>query len=109
MGATWVISLEHMLDENGEINGPKGLNWKLAEHIYAIVAMASRPKHIPQPRFQVRCRRWPGRKQCPGRIKTIVEPFDRRIVWWCPVCQENGYIRNWQGSIWDLRNSEEIH
>jgi len=104
MGDTWVVSLAHLLDGNGEITGTKGLNWKLAEHIYAIVAMASRPDKILQSGLQVRCRRSSGRKQCSGRIEASVEPFYGRIVWWCPVCEDNGYISDWKGSIWDLRN-----
>ena len=39
MGDTWVVSLEHMLDENGAIAAPKGPARKLAEHIVAIVAI----------------------------------------------------------------------
>ena len=44
---TWVVSLEHMLDENRAIAAPKAPARKLAEHIFSIVAMASRPEIIP--------------------------------------------------------------
>jgi hypothetical protein len=44
MGDTWIVSLEHFLDENGAIAAPKGPARNLAEHITAIVAMASRPE-----------------------------------------------------------------
>jgi hypothetical protein len=66
MGDTWIVDLEHMLDENGSIAAPKRPARKLAEHIVAIVAMASSPEIIPLPEYQVRCRRRPGRKLCPG-------------------------------------------
>jgi hypothetical protein len=47
MGETWITSLEHMLDESGAIASPKEPGRKLAEHVVAIVAMASRPEVVP--------------------------------------------------------------
>lgn len=87
MGDTWVVNLEHILDENGAIAAPKGPARKLAERIVAIVAMVSSPEIIPLPEYQVRCRRRPGRKPCPGIIEADFDPEDERIVWWCPICQ----------------------
>jgi len=109
MGDTWIVSLEHMLDEDGNIAAPKGPARRLAEHITAIVAMASRPELIPLSEYQVRCRRRPGRKPCPGIIEAEFDPDDRRIIWWCPVCDDCGYISNWQGSMWDLSDAGEVH
>jgi hypothetical protein len=31
------------------------------------------------------------------------------IMWWCPVCGDNGYIHNWKGSLWDLSRMDERH
>ena len=109
MGNTWVVSLKHFLDEDGAIAPTKGPARKLAEHIVAIVAMASRPDIIPLPEYQVRCRRRPGRKPCTGLIEADFNPDDERIVWWCTACDDNGYISNWKGSMWDLSEAGEIH
>jgi len=109
MGDTWIVDLEHMLDENGAIAAPKGPARKLAEHMVAIVAMASSPEIIPLPEYQVRCRRRPGRKLCPGIIQADFDPRDERIIWRCPVCDDNGYISNWKGSMWDLRDANVFH
>ena len=109
MGNTWVVSLKHFFDEDGDIAVPKGPARKLAEHMVAIVAMASRPELIPLPEYQVRCRRRPGRKPCTGLIEADFNPDDERIVWWCPVCDDNGYISNWKGSMWDLSEAGEVH
>jgi hypothetical protein len=49
MGDTWITSLAHILDERGAVAAPKGPGRKLAEHIVAIVAMASRPEIVPPP------------------------------------------------------------
>ena len=106
---TWIVNLEHLVDEDGTIAAPKGPARKLAEHIVAIVAMASRPELIPVPEYQVRCRRRPGRKPCSGMIEADFDPEDERIMWWCPVCDDNGYISDWKGSLWDLRDANEFH
>ena len=42
MGDTWIVSLEQFLDENGAIAAPKGPAPNLAEHVVAIVDMASK-------------------------------------------------------------------
>ena len=81
MGDTWIVSLEHMLVEDGNIAAPKGPARKLAEHFTAIVAMASRPEVLPLPEYQVRCRRRPGRKPCPEIIEADFDPDDDRIIW----------------------------
>lgn len=109
MGDTWIVDLTLFLDKEGAIASPKGPALKLAEHMVAIVAMASRPEIIHPPEYQVRCRRRPGRKPCIGVIETDLDPENEDIVWWCPVCQDNGMIRNWKGSMWDLRKADEVH
>jgi len=109
MGDTWITSLAHMLDESGAIAAPKGPGRKLAEHIVAIVAMVSRPETVPPPEYRVRCRRRPGRKPCPGMINVNLDPETENIVWWCPVCHDNGKISNWKGSMWDFRKADEVH
>jgi hypothetical protein len=42
-------------------------------------------------------------------INVKLEPETENIVWWCPVCHDNGKISNWKGSMWDLRGAGEIH
>jgi hypothetical protein len=58
---------------------------------------------------RLKCRRRPGRKPCPGEIETDFEPDTDTIVWWCPVCGENGYITNWQGTLWDCATDSMPH
>ena len=109
MGDIWYTNLQIFLDESGAIVAPKGPARKIAEHITAIVAMATRPEIIPPPEYQVHCRRRPGRKPCPGIIEADIDPDDDRILWWCPVCDDCGYISDWQGSMWDLRDADVFH
>jgi len=109
MGDSWIVDLNHFLDEDGGISPATGSARRLAEHFVAIVSMASRPEIIPPLEYQVRCRRRPGRKPCTGVIEADLDPETEDIVWWCPICRDTGYISNWKGTIWDLSNAELIH
>lgn len=109
MGDTWVTDLSHFLDETGGIAPSKGPARRLAEHLTAIVSMISRPEIIPPPEFNVPCRRRPGRKPCTGMIEADLDPETEDVVWWCPVCGDNGYISNWKGTRWDFTAADEAH
>ncbi len=92
----------HFLDEEGfpaTLFGPAA---GLVTHLGAItsagtVAPAGEVVHTPLP-----CRRRPGRRPCPGRIRLRREDVPRRILWEGPVCDDNGVITGWQGTPWDL-------
>ena len=107
MTGTWVTDLTHFLDEEGDIGPISGPARRLAEFFAAIVAMTSHPDPIPPPEYRVRCRRRPGRKPCSGMIESDLDFETEDIMWWCPVCGDNGYIHNWKGSLWDLSPMEE--
>jgi RNA polymerase subunit RPABC4/transcription elongation factor Spt4 len=34
-------------------------------------------------------------------IKTAVRPDTTEIHWYCPECEKEGLINNWQGTEWD--------
>ncbi len=38
---------------------------------------------------------------CDGIIKSAVRIDNDEIHWFCPVCEEEGLINNWQGTEWD--------
>jgi len=98
----WIINLRHFLDEEGHIAPASGPARRLAEFLVAIVAMTSLPESVTPTTYQVRCRRRPGRKPCPGYIVSGIDPEDEVILWICPVCGDKGTIEHWQGTIWDL-------
>ena len=52
----------------------------------------------------LRCRRRPKRKPCRGSLTIFfdVDTFD--VLWFCPVCDDQGRISGWEGTFWD--NSE---
>lgn len=102
MGHTWVTAMAHILDDEGFPAALYGPAAGLASHLGSIasagtVAAAGEVVHTPLP-----CRRRPGRRPCPGRIRLRREDVPQRILWECPVCDDNGVITGWQGTPWDL-------
>jgi hypothetical protein len=42
-------------------------------------------------------------KSCDGLIKSALRPDTSEIHWYCPQCEREGLINNWQGTKWDQR------
>lgn len=105
MGNTWIADLTHFLDGTGRIAPEKGPARRIAEYFASIVAMVSRPELVTPSEYRVRCRRRPGRKPCSGYIEADLDFETEDVAWWCPVCGDNGYIRNWKGTVWDLSDA----
>jgi len=40
-------------------------------------------------------------KGCDNLVKTAVRPDTEEIHWFCPNCENEGLINNWQGTKWD--------
>ena len=112
MADTWITDLTHFLADDRSIAPPSGPARRLAEYLGAIVAEIT-AEIGEQPRFdKVRCRRRPGRKPCSGRIESDIDLNDLEsmvIIWRCPVCGDNGTIRNWEGTLWDCSEPQETH
>jgi len=43
------------------------------------------------------------KKGCSGMIKTAIRPDTEEIHWYCPDCEVDGLISEWQGTKWDNR------
>jgi hypothetical protein len=108
---TWVTDLSHFIDArtgNLPTNVP-GPARRLIEHLTRIVAAATTAAGgHDQPFDQIKCRRRPGHRACPGVIEHHVWA-DERITWQCPRCGDNGVISNWQSTAWDLRPVQPVH
>ena len=106
---TWYTDMRNFLNETGAMDIESGSARKLAEHLAAIITMVTCPPMQLSEKFQVRCRRRPGRKRCTGMIQADEDPDTEEIRWFCPVCDDNGYIRNWQNTLWDLSSMDYLH
>jgi hypothetical protein len=100
LGNYWSVHLPHLLAADGTLAPLTGRGLRLATYWTEIVAQAS---NYDAP-TTLRCRRRPGRRPCGGLLTIFfdVDTFD--VLWFCPVCNDEGRISGWQGSFWD--NSE---
>jgi hypothetical protein len=108
---TWVTDLSHFIDARTgrlPVNVP-GPARRLMDYLTRIVAAATAGEdgHV-HAIDQIKCRRRPGRRACPGMIEYHMRA-DERITWQCPHCGDNGIISNWQSTVWDRRSVQPTH
>jgi hypothetical protein len=101
MTETWITDLTHFLTPHGSIAPAAGPARQLAERLTRLVAAATAPPGVASDNSPVQCWRRPGRQRCAGAIETDLDPATGAVVWWCPVCGQQGQIHHWQGSLWD--------
>src|SRR5687768_11848660 len=101
MGDTWITDLAHFLTRDGAIAPTSGPARRFAEFLAKLAGDATTLSSDGSTNTRVKCRRRPARKLCPGEIETGIDAESEDIVWSCPVCGDNGIIRNWKGSMWD--------
>ena len=95
----WITDLRHFLDEDGSMEDTPSRVHPIAEFLGRIVkSVTTRQRNVLT--TGVRCRRRPKRKPCPGEIIAFIDER-HSISWSCPVCEDNGIISGWKGTIWD--------
>jgi hypothetical protein len=99
MANTWIIDIRQYLSPTGAFADLPSRARRLAEYFTGIIVDATTNlEHEPS----VRCRRRPGRRPCTGFIISYPASDDlNRIYWYCPICNDNGFISGWQNTIWD--------
>ena len=101
MGDTWITDMTDFadaLDPAAEAPRP-ALN--IAKYFGRIVEAATAQQAREPLISQVRCRRRPGRRPCPGRIRVVIESGAGPIHWSCTHCDDNGVLSGWSGTRWD--------
>jgi hypothetical protein len=103
MGDTWITDIRHFLGDDGSIHNLPGPAARMADYIGSIIeAVTSRNPGEIEFVTGIRCRRRPGHKRCHGEIVAFYDEDDPTVIrWFCPYCDDNGYIQGWQGTIWD--------
>jgi hypothetical protein len=104
VGNSWTIHLSHLLEPNGALAPLTGRGRRLAEYWTQIVAQAS---NYDEP-TTLRCRRRPGRRPCAGQLTIFFDVDNNDVLWFCPVCDDQGRISGWENSFWDNGNLTEI-
>lgn len=98
----YIVNLADFLGADGEF--VRGAAGRMGAFYADIVATATVHLAGEVVRTPLRCRRRPGHRRCPGHL--LVRHDDAGTVEWCcgmPDCDEEGLIRGWAGTPWDLR------
>lgn len=104
MGETYITDITHFDGLPPRLaRGPAG---RLVRYLGSIVSAASVIDIGVWRDANIRCRRRPGRKPCPGHIQVYRHGHFASIDWHCSSCDDQGIISNWNGSTWDLSQSE---
>lgn len=86
MANTWITDMTHFLDAEGNV--PDQLrSRRLIHHLGSIVAAVTSESAETSRELEIKCRRKPDRKPCPGTIQTGSEP--------CPLHSEHIECDRW--------------
>ncbi len=94
----YISQMPHFLDESGNI--PKQLPKQvreLASFMALVVDTSTKTLSSTLTSTEIRC----FNKGCHGLIKTALMPKNVEIHWYCPDCENEGVISEWQKTKWD--------
>jgi hypothetical protein len=96
-----VSDLRHFLDLPDGTPAPA---LRLAEHLGGIVRAATAGKKDAAWVSALPCRRRPGNRRCPGRLRVRRADDSASITWECTGCGDAGSVSDWQHTPYDLRD-----
>lgn len=95
-----VADLDDYLDLPDDVPGPA---LRAAERLGRIVHAATAGDAGVRWTSALPCARRPGNRACAGRIVILRSDPPAPVHWWCADCGDDGSIRKWEGSPYDLR------
>jgi hypothetical protein len=99
MTDTYIINIQHFLDDRGELAEMNSEGKSLASFLVLLIDSATEAGPNNCVDTKIRCRS----KDCRGSIEAVMDYAEHDISWDCPRCELNGVIRNWQNTKWDKR------
>jgi hypothetical protein len=96
----YITDIRHLLDASEKM--PKVMPKEARELVgFLTLVIDKTTKNLPTSltTTDIRC----FKKGCSGLIKTSLMPKNEEIHWYCPDCENEGLINNWQGTEWDNR------
>jgi hypothetical protein len=96
----FVSDLRHFLDMPADVPVPAR---RMADHLTLIVRAATAGEGGQPWVSALPCRRRPGRRPCPGHFALFRTDDPPSIEWRCTACGDDGVIRGWEESVFDLR------
>ena len=100
----YISNMQHFLDETGSIPKQMTKEGRELASFFALV-IDTTTKNLPAKLTPtgIRC----FKKGCQGFIKTAIKHDNAEIRWYCPHCEEEGLISEWQKTKWDNRSSNK--
>lgn len=96
----FVVDLRHFLDLPADVPGPAR---RMADNLTRIVRAATAGDAGVSWVSALPCSRRPGRRPCPGHLALFRTEVPPSIDWRCSACGDDGVIRGWERSAFDLR------
>jgi hypothetical protein len=97
----FVSDLRHFLDLPSDVPAPAR---RMAGHLTGIVRAATAGDGGVAWVSALTCSRRPGRRPCHGRLALFRTDVPPVIEWRCTSCGDEGVIRGWERSAFDLRS-----
>ena len=101
----FVSDLAHFLDLPDTVPGPAR---KMAAQLTSIVRAATARTGGAEWVSALGCGRRPGRQRCGGHLVVRRSDVPAEIWWACSDCGDDGVIRGWERSPFDLRTVEQL-
>lgn len=100
----YISNMTHFLDESGNIpkEMPKQAR-ELASFLALVVDATTKTMPSTLTSTGIRC----FKKGCHGLVKSSMRLATNEINWYCPDCEEEGLISEWQGTKWDNRSTQK--
>jgi hypothetical protein len=84
-------------------DGPRSPAWRgQAERLGWLVEAATLRSAGPELETALQCHRRPERRSCGAWLCVRRTDIPAEIQWRCPACGDQGVIKGWRGSAWDL-------
>jgi len=101
----YITNIRHLADASVKMSQemPAELR-ELLEFLKQVIDSTTRTLPVTLTATDIRC---PG-KGCDGFVMSALRPDTEEIHWYCPECEKEGLINNWQGSKWDKRGHDKI-
>ena len=94
----YISDMTHFLNEKGNI--PKEMPdeaRELASFFALVVDHTTKTMLSKLTPSGIRC----FKRGCHGTINTTLKPNKKEIHWYCPKCENEGVISNWEGTKWN--------
>ena len=105
MASKSVTNITRAIGVNENITAMEIDGKDLAGFLAAVITMATSPRNQKcGSEYWVSC----NQKTCRSEIVSMIDQETDFIYWMCPQCGDQGVIRRWRGTLWDMSKQTGI-